>query len=126
MANIFMIKNLLFVAAGGGIGAVLRYAMYLLVKPQSFPFTTLFINIAGSFLIGIILAYSLKENNFSENAKLFLATGISGGFTTFSAFSLENMQFLQAGKYNLAFIYIVASVVAGIVAAALGFKLINH
>lgn len=126
MANIFMIKNLLFVAAGGGIGAVLRYAMYLLVKPQSFPFTTLFINIAGSFLIGIILAYSLKENNFSENAKLFLATGICGGFTTFSAFSLENMQFLQAGKYNLAFIYIVASVVAGIVAAALGFKLINH
>ena len=121
-----MIKNLLFVAAGGGIGAVLRYAMYLLVKPQSFPFTTLFINIAGSFLIGIILAYSLKENNFSENAKLFLATGICGGFTTFSAFSLENMQLLQAGKYNLAFIYIVASVVAGIVAAALGFKLINH
>ncbi len=121
-----MIKNLLFVAAGGGIGAVLRYGMYLLLKPQPFPTTTLLINVAGSFLIGIIMAYSLKENSFSESAKLFLATGICGGFTTFSAFSLENIQLLQAGKYNLAIIYIIISVVAGIASAALGFKLINY
>lgn len=121
-----MIKNLLFVATGGGLGALLRYAMYLLVKPQPFPTTTLLINVTGSFLIGIIMAYSLKENSFPESTKLFLATGICGGFTTFSAFSLENIQLLQAGRYYLAFIYIITSVVAGIAAAALGFKLINH
>ena len=72
------------------------------------------------------MALSIKENNFSENYKLFFATGICGGFTTFSAFSYENINLLQAGKYNLAFMYILASVVAGIAAAWLGFKLINH
>ncbi len=122
-----MIKNILLVAAGGGIGAALRYGFYLLLKPQAFPYATLIINIAGSFLLGIIMAISIKENNtLPENTRLFLATGICGGFTTFSTFSYENIYLLQAGKYNLAFIYIFASVVAGIAAAWLGFKLINQ
>ena len=122
-----MIKNLLLVAAGGSIGAVLRYWIYLALKPQPFPYATLMINITGSFLLGIIMALSIKETNIlRESYKLFLATGICGGFTTFSTFSYENIYLLQEGKYNLAFIYILASVVAGITAAWLGFKLINH
>ena len=122
-----MIKNLLLVAAGGSIGAVLRYWIYLALKPQPFPYATLMINITGSFLLGIIMALSIKETNIlRESYKLFLATGICGGFTTFSTFSYENIYLLQEGKYNLAFIYILASVVAGITAAWLGFKLINQ
>lgn len=121
-----MIKNVLLVAAGGGIGSALRYWIYLLFKTQSFPFATLLINIAGSFLIGIIMGLAIRENNVPADYKLFLATGICGGFTTFSAFSYENVSLLQAGKFNLAFIYILASVTAGIAATWLGFKLINH
>ncbi len=122
-----MMKNILLVAAGGGIGAALRYVIYLLLKPQLFPYATLTINIAGSFILGIIMAMSVRENNsLPENIKLFLATGICGGFTTFSTFSYENLYLLQSGKHNLAFIYILASVVAGISAAWLGFKLINQ
>jgi fluoride exporter len=120
-----MIKNILLVAAGGGLGAVLRYGVYLLSKPQAFPYSTLLINIAGSFLLGMIMALGLKNGNFKESAKLFLATGICGGFTTFSTFSFENIELLQQGKYNLAFIYIVASVLAGIAAAWFGFKLFH-
>jgi CrcB protein len=122
-----MVKNLLLVAAGGSIGAALRYWIYNLLKPQPFPYATLMINIAGSFVLGIIMALSLRENNnLPESFKLFLATGICGGFTTFSTFSYENIYLLQSGKHNLAFFYILASVVAGISAAWLGFKLINH
>jgi fluoride exporter len=121
-----MIKNFLLVAAGGGIGAMLRYAIFILLQNNQFPTATLIINITGSFAIGIIMAMSLKSSpQLTEAGKLFLATGICGGFTTFSAFSYENIQLLQAGKYNLAFIYIFASVAAGLLAAWLGFKIFN-
>jgi CrcB protein len=121
-----MIKNFLLVAAGGGMGAMLRYGTFFLVKNQPFPYATLLINILGSFLLGIIMALSLKNDHISEGAKLFLATGICGGFTTFSTFSFENITLLQQGKYNLAFIYILSSVLAGLTAAWLGFKLIHQ
>lgn len=121
-----MIKNLILVAAGGGIGAVIRYWLFFLVKNQPFPYATFVINIVGSFALGLIIAWSLKVENFPEGAKLFLTVGICGGFTTFSTFSLENLLLLQEGKYNLAFVYIVSSVVVGIIAAWFGFKLMNQ
>ena len=121
-----IVKNIFLVAAGGGIGAALRYVVFLLVRNQSLPYATLMINIAGSFLLGIIMALSLKNENFSEGAKLFLATGICGGFTTFSTFSFENLSLLQQGKYNLAFIYITVSALGGIAAAWLGFKILHQ
>ncbi len=121
-----MLKNFLIVAAGGGIGAALRYWIFMLVKNEPIPYATLMINITGSFLLGIIMALSLKNEQFSQSAKLFLATGICGGFTTFSAFSFENLVLLQQGKYNLVFFYSITSVLAGITAAWLGFKIIVH
>jgi fluoride exporter len=120
-----MLKDLLIVSAGGGLGAALRYLLYQLVKNEPFPYGTLLINIAGSFAIGMILAFSLRMGGLQENLRLFLATGICGGFTTFSAFSLENMQLLQAGRYNAAFLYILLSVACGLTASWVGFKLIN-
>ena len=120
-----MFKNFLLVGLGGAIGSMVRYAAYMLVGTKTFPFATLTVNILGSFIIGLVLAFSLKDESFLNNWKLFLATGICGGFTTFSALSAENVQLLQTGKYALALFYIAASIIVGIAAAWLGFKLIN-
>lgn len=119
-----MIKDFLLVGAGGAIGSMLRYGSNLLYSNKSFPATTLVINIIGSFLIGVVMALCLKDES-SANWKLFLATGICGGFTTFSAFSHENLLMLQNGKVAAALLYITASVLLGIAAAWLGYKTIN-
>jgi fluoride exporter len=121
-----MFKNFLLVGLGGAIGSMLRYASSLLINTKNFPFATLSINIAGSFIIGLVLAFSAKDENFLTNWKLFLATGICGGFTTFSAFSAENVVLLQNEKYSLAILYIVLSIVSGIAAAWLGFSLVTN
>lgn len=110
------------VGLGGGIGSMLRHVVWMLFKSRSFPYATLSVNIAGSFLIGFLLAMGIRSSFLSNDWKLFLATGICGGFTTFSAFSAENIIMLQSGKYTLAFLYIGLSIVAGIGAAWLGFK----
>ena len=120
-----MVKNFLLVGLGGGIGSMLRYASYLFLSNKNFPFATLTVNIIGSFIIGLVLALSVKDENFLNNWKLFLATGICGGFTTFSALSAENVALLQTGKYFIALSYIAASIVLGIAAAWLGFKLVT-
>jgi CrcB protein len=120
-----MLKNFLLVGVGGGLGAMLRFLVYLSFRNSNFPYATLLINIAGSFVIGFVIAFGLKEINFPTSLKLFLTTGICGGFTTFSAFSIENVELLQAGRYNAAFFYIIASMCLGIAAAWLGFKLMN-
>ena len=120
-----MLKNFLLVGLGGGIGSMLRYATSLMITSRYFPYATLAVNICGSFVIGLVLAMSVKNEQFLNNWKLFLAVGICGGFTTFSSFSAENMELLQNGKAMSAFIYIAASVIFGIVAAWLGFKLLT-
>lgn len=118
-----MIKNLLLVGLGGGIGSMARYAASFLIRSKSFPFATLCVNVIGSFIIGLVFAMSIKEAGLSNNWKLFLATGICGGFTTFSAFSLENMGLMQSGKIGIAVTYIFLSIVLGIVATFLGYWL---
>ena len=114
------------VGIGGGIGAMMRFFFSLLGKPGSFPVHTLLVNIFGSLLIGIIFALSLKNNLISDDLKLFLATGICGGFTTFSAFSLETMQLLRSGNYVTAGLYILISVFASVAATFIGYSIINH
>jgi CrcB protein len=121
-----MIKSLLTVGLGGGIGAMLRFLITSAWKTNSFPFHTLFINIIGCLLIGIVLALSQKTNFLTNDAQLFLATGICGGFTTFSTFSAENFQLIRSGEYAMAAIYIFTSVAVCIVATFVGFKIINN
>ncbi|MEP6676025.1 MAG: fluoride efflux transporter CrcB [Ferruginibacter sp.] len=118
-----MLKNILLVGAGGAAGSVLRYLISLGVGSREFPYATLTVNIIGSFFIGLFFAYSLRHEVFQNNWKLFLTTGVCGGFTTFSAFSLENLQLLQNGKYFTAIIYIMLSLVICFAVAALGYKL---
>lgn len=116
-----MLKDILLVGAGGAIGSILRYAGNLLYQSKTFPVTTFLINITGSLLMGMVIGWCLK-NESSVNWKLFLATGICGGFTTFSAFSYENLLLLQNGKVLLSLLYITGSVVMGIAAAFIGYK----
>ncbi|MEO6668232.1 MAG: fluoride efflux transporter CrcB [Ferruginibacter sp.] len=111
---------------GGAIGTMLRLAVSVLLKTSNFPFATLLINITGSFAIGLVIGLSVKDFQFDNNWKIFLATGLCGGFTTFSAFSLENFQLLQQGKYFLSALYILTSFTAGIIATWVGYKIITN
>jgi fluoride exporter len=118
-------KHFLLVGLGGAIGSILRYGSSLLIPAKSFPASTLLVNVAGSFIIGAVWALSIKSQWFSDSWKLFLATGICGGFTTFSTFSLENMQLLQQGKYALLTLYIGSSICLGLLAVMAGYKLLQ-
>lgn len=106
-------QDLLWVGAGGLLGTAGRYLMgQLPLRAQSgFPVVTLAINLIGAFAIGIIVALSEKSGNRSPQLLLFLKTGLCGGFTTFSTFSLEAMQLLQNGKWGAALAYMGLSVV---------------
>ncbi len=120
-----MIKHFFMVGLGGAIGSMLRFAVGLLFINKLFPLATFLINIIGSFFIGLIIGFVIKHESIDNNWKLFLATGICGGFTTFSTFSFENLQLLQQGKILLSMFYILGSVVLGITAAWMGYKFIN-
>ena len=117
--------NLVYVASGGAIGAVLRYLIsnfYRLYFPN-FPIGTLFINLIGSFLIGI-LASNLENKGASYVfIKYFLIIGILGSFTTFSTFSLETIQLINDKKLFLSFIYIFLSISLCIFGAIIGFNI---
>jgi CrcB protein len=119
-----MIKQILFVGLGGGIGAILRYCCSLLIPSGSFPLATFLINITGSLLLGMVMA-STMDQPAAATTRLFLATGICGGFTTFSAFAYENITLMQAGKYDMAFLYILLSVLVSLLATWLGLKIIQ-
>ena len=123
-----MSKNIILVLLGGGIGSVIRYLIsYFFNKYQttSFPWPTFIANSLGCFLIGLFFAYTLKNNVQSETLKLLLITGFCGGFTTFSTFSLENLQLIQNQNYTLAITYTISSLLIGTIAVFLGFKFLN-
>ena len=119
-----MIKNVFLVGLGGAIGSVLRYIISQILKNQNFPYSTLIINITGSMIIGLVFGLSMKYANWDAAWKTLLTAGFCGGFTTFSAFSYENILMLQQGKIGLSLIYIFSSVIAGITATYIGLKLL--
>ncbi|MDR3450704.1 MAG: fluoride efflux transporter CrcB [Alphaproteobacteria bacterium] len=114
--------NFLYVFIGGGIGAVARYGVTLAtgrVTGSSFPWHTLSVNLIGALLIGGLTEFLALRVSPVEPARLFLVTGILGGFTTFSAFSLESAMMWEKGDYATLAVYVAVSVV-GTLAAALG------
>lgn len=115
-----MIASLL-VFAGAGLGGLLRHGVNLaaLRLGSSFPWGTLGINVVGSILMGLLVGWFAARGD-SMQARLFLATGLLGGFTTFSTFSLEAYALIETGQTLAAIGYVVGSVVAGIVGLALG------
>lgn len=118
------VKNISLVVLGSATGGTLRYllSLYFLSKGlNKFPWATLSVNLIGCFLIGIIYAITEKSLQGSENFKLLLATGFCGGFTTFSAFAIENIQMIKQGSTTTAITYIAVSIVFGILLTFLGF-----
>lgn len=103
-------KSFLLVALGGGLGAALRYAMTLLPLGGDFPVKTLLTNLLGAVLIGLVVGLSGCIPALGAEQTLFWKTGVCGGFTTFSTFSLEAVTLLETGKYLQGGVYILLSV----------------
>ena len=118
-----MLKHILLVGLGGAAGSMLRFGVSQWMRSTHFPWATFAVNIAGSFLIGLVFALSLRHASFEQQWRLFLASGICGGFTTFSAFSLEGITLLQQQKIGLYVLYVAGSVLLGLAATWLGYTL---
>ncbi|HEY0434502.1 MAG TPA: fluoride efflux transporter CrcB [Chitinophagaceae bacterium] len=114
-----MIKSLLLIASGGAAGSVMRFLVqkwFAETTPSVFPWGTFVVNLAGCFLIGLIFAVSERMLILGPRMRFLLITGFCGGFTTFSAFSFENLALLRSGEYAYALLYGLLSVVLGIAA----------
>lgn len=105
----------LFIAIGGALGAVLRY---LVTLGFAFPLGTLCVNVIGSFLMGMVFVW--VSSKAAGNAQLFLMTGVLGGFTTFSAFSLDVLKMIEGGRWAYVSQYVLASVILSIAAVFVG------
>lgn len=111
------------VMAGGAIGAALRFHATLLAHRLGhvgYPYATLAVNVIGGLAMGVVAALVLR-GQLAEPWRLFIAVGVLGGFTTFSAFSLDLFQMLERGAYGLALAYAAVSVIASLGALVLGF-----
>ena len=123
-----MVRSLLFIGVGGGIGSICRYLSQQFVQnnyPSSMPLGTLIVNITGCFLIGIVYALSEKGNIMSPELRIFLATGFCGGFTTYSSFAYENVSMILDGEFYYTALYLLISVIIGFGAVHAGILLIK-
>ena len=111
--------KLLWVGLGGALGAILRYSISLLPLNSSFPFLTLITNVIGAFVICIVVGL-FEKHYLSSNINLFLKTGVCGGFTTFSTFSLETLTLLENGMPSIAMIYAFVSIIGCVIGVYLG------
>jgi CrcB protein len=121
-----MMKLLLTVALGGGIGSLLRFLLQRTIAQEygsSFPAGTLLVNLIGCLAIGLLWGISEKTNLLNEEWRIFLLTGLCGGFTTFSAYSQESIALLRDGRLNLFFIYTGSTLVVGFILTWLGYSL---
>jgi fluoride exporter len=120
-------KSIIAIGTGSFIGGVLRYLLSQFIDakfPSAFPFGTLCVNVAGCFAIGMVFALA-DTSYINDDWRLFLATGICGGFTTFSAFSNETFGLLREGEIWKAAGYVLASIVLGLLATFMGFTILK-
>ncbi|MBL6761316.1 MAG: fluoride efflux transporter CrcB [PS1 clade bacterium] len=115
-------QAIIWVAFGGALGAVARYATGLLLKTTSgFPWATLSVNIFGSLLMGVMIGWLSRQSTPNEALRLFLAVGILGGFTTFSTFSMDLFQLIEKRDMAAMALYLGGSLFGGVAAFILGF-----
>jgi len=116
---------ILSVGTGAAVGGILRYLFSIWLKPEvsKFPWATLLVNLLGSFILGLFISY-FSKNEGSTPVKLMLTTGFCGGFTTFSAFSMELVLMLQKSEYLPAGLYILASIIGGLGLAWMGYRML--
>jgi len=119
----------LVVFLGGGIGAAMRHGINLAFARTlgtAFPYGTLLINVSGSLIMGLVAAYFAFKGDASQHWRLFLTTGILGGYTTFSAFSLDAALLYERGELGFAALYVLASVALSIAGLFAGFALVRQ
>ncbi|MFK7955231.1 MAG: fluoride efflux transporter CrcB [Lysobacterales bacterium] len=119
-------KTLMWVAFGSALGGAARYAAGLALPTGSdsrLPWSTLAVNIVGAFLIGLVAAGSGPDGRWvmNENFRLFLMVGVLGGFTTFSAYSLQTLDLLQSGQLERAAVYALGSVLVCLISVWAGY-----
>lgn len=118
----------LIVFLGGGLGAALRHGVNLAsgrAFGTAFPYGTLTVNVVGSLAMGVFAAYFAFKGDATQHWRLFLTTGVLGGFTTFSAFSLDAALLYERGEIGLAALYVVASVALSIAGLFAGLALVR-
>ena len=119
----------LLVFLGGGIGAAMRHGVNVAFArwfSTSYPYHTLFENVSGSLLMGLLAGYFAFRGDASQHLRLFLTTGILGGYTTFSAFSLDAVLLWERGQWWSASIYVLASVAASLAGLVIGLSVVRH
>ena len=125
----FEFKQIMMVALGGALGSVARYKLGGAVLHQTqtwnFPLSTFCVNVLGCLVIGLLAAVVEHHDLFSMPARLFLFTGLLGGFTTFSAFGYETLFLLRRGLFSISILYVGLSVFCGLAAVLIGFKTIE-
>ena len=120
-------QTILAIGSGGFLGAVLRAYLNGLIShkiPHELPYGTLGVNLIGSFLMGMLVAFFMYTTLFSVHTKSFLSTGILGALTTYSTFAIESFFLLEAGDYTHAFINMALNVFGTILLAGIGYVLI--
>lgn len=121
-------KAILIIWLGGGLGSVFRYLVQLGVSKLvtvTFPAGTFLVNITGCFVIGLLYGLVNKYAAFTVEWRLFLITGLCGGYTTFSSFSYESISLFRQGDYTNFFLYVVFSVVVGLFSTLGGMNIIK-
>ena len=121
-----MFKEILLVGFGGAIGSIARHFCQKLLKHAAvneFPIGTFAVNLTGCFLIGLFFGFAGKHEGFNQNFRLLMMTGFCGGFTTFSAFTLEGMQLLTQQRFLIFTLYFAASVMLGLIVTFAGYRL---
>jgi CrcB protein len=113
----------IFVGLGGALGAMARYAISLIPNKTGFPYLTLITNVLGAVLIGFIVGYTGSRKDIPSNTVLFWKTGVCGGFTTFSTFSLEAYQIFEKKSYGAAGLYSALSLVLCLAGVWAGIRL---
>lgn len=114
--------NFLAVFIGGGIGALVRYLLYLIMPNWSYlPLATLVANFFGCFIATVVFVYFAMKFDLNSTYKVFLITGFCGGLSTLSALSLELLSFIQADEYIRATMYVLSTVIVCTIAVLLGF-----
>jgi CrcB protein len=118
----------LVVFLGAGIGGALRHGVNLAATRLGFdfPFATLFVNVVGSFAMGLLVGYFARLGDAPQHLRLFLTTGILGGFTTFSTFSLDTALLFERGEMTTSALYVIASVGLSLLGFFAGIALVRN
>lgn len=119
-------RNLLLVAVGGGVGSALRAMLVWGTAARigtSFPLGVLLVNVIGCFVFGVAIRYGVGSAAMSDSTRLMITTGLCGGFTTFSAFSMDILEGLEQGRTVMITTYVCLSIILGVLAMLLGMTL---